>query len=287
VGSVRLRVTLSSPAVLIQSAAATGASYTLSNIYFSCDVIDLDPSFHQMQASYLQSGGNLEINYNNWFSFSSTGGLGQSTRFSLSSQSINRVWGCFTTGANYPIASIGSVANTASGSYFDPISGTSSVFTRPNGGAAGVVVTYGNGTNSTPVTYTCTGSQFQLNSSYYPNFLVPAESAFALMVNSYGLSQNTDGGCSPLLNSLTKYLGSFWVAEQRFDHGEGASVISGLDTRGTNCAGQWTTQGSITVGSATGSGAASYPGANLIANVFVQTTSTLVVAAGRQITVIL
>lgn len=285
-GNVRLRITLSNASTLIQSVGATGAGFSLNNVFFSLDVVDLDPMFHQIHSDYLARGGVYELPFNNYFSYTSTGGLSQSTRFSLSSQSINRAWGCFVTGNNYPIGGVGGVANTVVGSGFDQNAQTSSYFTRPCGGANGTTIVYGTATNNTPINYLTSSYQWQLNSSFMPNYQPTPEQAFALMMNSYQVSQQTDSGCSPLLRSLATYTSTMWVCEARFDHGEGVTCISGVDTRGTNASGSWNTIGAITVGANTGTGGPS-PGANLTALVFLQTTSTLKVGAGRQIQVVL
>ena len=134
-GNVRVRVTLSNAGTLIQSANATGAAFNLSNVFFSLDVVDVDPMFHHVHNDYLSRGGVYEIPFNNYMSFSSTGGLSQSTRFSLSSQSVNMAWGCFVYGTNYPLANIGGVTNATAGNGFDPNTQTSSYFSRPCGGS--------------------------------------------------------------------------------------------------------------------------------------------------------
>lgn len=287
-GNVRLRITLSNAGTLIQSAGAVGAGFSLSNLFFSLDVVDLDPMFHQVHTDYLARGGVYEMPFNNYFSFTSTGGLSQSTRFSLSSQSINRAWGCFVYGGAFPINTIGGVANANAGNAFEPNAQTSSYFSRPCGGSlgTGTVVQFGTAANYVPINYASTAYQWQLNSTFMPNYQPTPEQAFALMMNSYQVSQQTDSGCSPLLKSLAVYTGSMWVCEARFDHGEGVTCISGIDTRGTNATGAWNTLGAITVGPTVGSGAVN-PGANLTALVFLQSTSTLKVGAGRQIQVIL
>ena len=78
----------------------------MSNIFFTCDVVDItDGIFHDIHNRFLASGGTYEIPFNNYYySFSSTSSsLTNTTKFSLSTQSLNRVWGMITTGALAPI----------------------------------------------------------------------------------------------------------------------------------------------------------------------------------------
>lgn len=289
-GQVRLRITLSNPGVLIQSANCAGPGFNLQNIFFSVDVVDLDPMFHQVHNDYLSRGGVYEIPFNNYFSYTSTGGLSQSTRFSLSSQSVNRAWGCFVNGAAFPINSVSAMGGSTSpapGAYFEPNAQSSSYFARPCGGSlGGTVVSFGTAGAYVNYNYNMTSYQWQLNTTFMPNYQPTPEQAFALMMNSYQVSQQTDSGCSPLIKTLGVYTGSMWVCEARFDHGEGVTCISGIDTRGTNASGAWNTVGSIAQVAAAGALPAN-PGTNLTALVFLQTTSTLKVGQGRQIQVIL
>jgi hypothetical protein len=159
-GNVRLRITLTTPQILVGSAAMTVPGFSLSNIFFSVDTIDInDGMFHAIHDQFLAGGGVYEMPFNNYFSFSSTGGLSQTTKFSLSSQSLNRVWATFVPGAAFAINTVNGVTGTT-GCYQDPVSLTSPYFSRICGGSSGQIVSYGNGTNSTPVTYTTTGYQF-------------------------------------------------------------------------------------------------------------------------------
>ena len=88
------------------------------------------------------------------------------------------------------------------------------------------------------------------------------------------------------MNSLAAWNGGFGHVEARFDSGDGVTVISGCDTRGNTAQGSWYCQGSTSVGTATGGGAANLP-SNLLFLVFAQTTSSLIVGVGRQLQVVL
>ena len=286
-GNVRIRITLTSPAALVQSVATTGAAFSFSNIFFSIDTLDIsDGIFHQIHDQFLQSGGIYELPFNNYFSFSSTGGLSQTTKFSLSTQSLNRVWACFVPGGVYKINAINAVAPGTVGTYIDPQANCSSYFTRLGGGSSGIATNYGDGTNNSTYTYTLNNYQFSINNVFFPNFQPSPEQAYSLMLNSYNLSGDVLGGGYPSLNTLSKWVSSFWFAEQRFDHGsDGVALISGIDTRGSVAQAYFQTTGSIGVGTVTGTGHG--PGNQVTCLVFAQTTSTLRVGAGRQLELVL
>jgi hypothetical protein len=90
------------------------------------------------------------------------------------------------------------------------------------------------------------------------------------MMNAYGMSQDTLGGCHKLIDTQAKWLDDFWVAVQSFSHPCEADerFTSGIDTRG-NVAQCFFEYGGLTTA---GTGM-----------VFCKTSSLLRVGAGRQI----
>ena len=94
-----------------------------------------------------------------------------------------------------------------------------------------------------------------------------------------GENYSTLGGLDPNINTLALWLSSFWVSSMRLDHGsDGVGLVSGVDTRG-NTASCWFQSG--------GGPWAAVEIANVMSLVFAQTTSSLIVGAGRQISVVL
>lgn len=95
--AVPLGVDLSSAAAITNAQAI---KYAVSNMYFTADTITLDPMYNAMLRKRLESGG-LELNYKEYYSFQLdgiTGGAGAtsaSTRFSLSSGCINRIYSIY------------------------------------------------------------------------------------------------------------------------------------------------------------------------------------------------
>lgn len=279
-GNVRMRITLAGTNVLELNSGATNPSYTLEDIFFSVDTISLDDGiFYAMHQQFLAAGGVYELPYNNFFSFTSTGGISQSTKFSISTQSLDRTFGTFTWGGSYPTAAVANNVNV------DPNTQNVSYFTRLGNNANGGAVTlYGGTGNFTAYTNTLQSCQWSINGVYYPNFKPTPEQIFSLMLNSTGIAQDTLGGNHPLLSSQANWNRGFFVHVQQFNHGTD-DYISGIDTRGNIAQGTWETIGS-TNAAVTGAGAG--PGTNgFQALVFAQTTSLLRVGAGRQLEVVL
>jgi hypothetical protein len=243
-GVIKLRITLATPQVLIQNGACPGAGYTLSNIIFSIDKIDLDPIFYDVANRYLSSGAHYEVPFYNYLSFSSSvsGSFSQSNKFGLSTQSLNHVFGMYYS----PTSGL------------DGVTKNSSYFTRLSEGIS--------------------SSQFNINGLFYPNWQPSPEQCLSLLTNSYNSSYDTLGGWDPNLNSLSAWRNQYFTHSVRLDHGsDGVQLISGQDTRGNNCSCYWQTVGTpwTTVQGP------------VMSLVFCETTSSLLISAGRNIQIIL
>jgi len=265
---------MASNSVLIAMGAATGATYTLSNIYFTCDTALIDDGqFNEIHQMYLAQGGVYEYVFRQWLSFSSVPtSLSQTTNFSLSAQSLNRVLATFVIGGT---AKIGT-------DYYDVITCNSPYFTRVAVGSLTI--------NGTATTLNLTNWQFSIAGVYHPTYQADPISAFALDMNSMHLSQDTLGGTTPFLTPTPAQLGAtptlnpwtyfgqnFWVAMVELEEGTDNSYISGLDTRGN------VSQGWFTTTASTATGAIASP----TCLVFAEVTSSLLVGAGRQIQLVL
>jgi hypothetical protein len=207
-GNVRVRITLASTDALV----GTG-TYDLTNMFFSVDCISIDDGiFYNIHQQFLNSGGVYEMPFKQWFNFSSTGGLSQSTNFSLSTGSMNRAIACFVKqGAGLA----------------DAITTNAPMFTR-----------VGEIDSSNKVT----SWQFSIGGKYYPNYKPTPDQAFALMMNNLNMSQDTLGGINPKIDTLAHFKSSFWVASIELEHGD-SGFISGLDTRGNVSQNFFETQG--------------------------------------------
>lgn len=205
-GNVELRLTLASTNVLVcsTSPAATGVSYSLSNIFFTIDAISLDDGvFYNAMQSYLAKAGVYEVPWKEWRVFTSgsvqTNG---SLRFSLSTQALDLVIATFVDASANPTTVNTNIANST---YFRKV---------------------GSGIS---------GYQFSINNQMYPTFRLSGTQAYQQMINSFNLNTDSLGGCHPKLNSATTWLDGFWVAVQRFCHDDedDGRTIGSIDTRGS------------------------------------------------------
>lgn len=206
-GQVRLRITLDGPQVL---AGAANGSFTLSNIAFSIDVLAIDDGlFDAAHAAYLAGGGVYELSFKNYLSYSgSASSWSSSTKFSVSTQSLNRVWGTFLNQA--PDSTID--ASIANSNYF---------------------VRNGSGLQS---------CQFNINGSYAPDFRATPAECFYLTMSSYNSLQDILGGVSPKMNSLATYKDKMFVVSMKFCHDDADFAFSGIDMRGNSSIGSWDCQ---------------------------------------------
>jgi hypothetical protein len=85
-------------------------SYSVSNMSFTVDSVSLDPMYNAMLRKRLEAGG-LELNYKEYYSFQLDGinSSASSTRFSLSSKCIDRLYAIYRD-ANYTQTGVRSFA---------------------------------------------------------------------------------------------------------------------------------------------------------------------------------
>lgn len=275
-GLVRVRITFANAGqCLIASSNAANANYRLDDLYLSCDVCAIDDGvFTKLHTQLLERGGVFELPFRSWTSFTSVGGLSQSTKFSISSNSVNRLLAFFVPGQTYPIVE-------GSGAGYDPTAATSSYFKRI---AKGTVNWGTSDQNKRPITYNLTSWQFSFNNGYYPQWKPDAATAFSLLTNSIHTSQDTLGGTYKKLNSLEAWEGSFWVAGVELEHGD-KNFVSGQNSVGATASGSFETQGTISPGALVGNPIAN-PENSLTCYVYVETTMIARFGANRQIEII-
>jgi hypothetical protein len=264
-GNVRVRITLSPTAVLITSGSPTSLGFSLNNMFFSVDCISIDDGmYYNLHDQFLSKGGVYEIPFNNFYSFSQaiTSAGDGSVKFSLSTQSLNQLWATFAYGN-------GSAPNT-----LDTASATT-------GSTSGI------GSSQYFLRSACgiTGYQFNINNQYCPNFRPNRDIAFTLLMNSYGLSQDTVGGPNKNLGSLALWRDRYWVAATSLDHAVSADerFISGLNTLGNVAQGFFEYSSAVVTSNFAGASLSQNP----TALIFAQTSAVLQVGAGRQIQIIL
>ncbi len=112
-GQIQVRITLATNAVLVPKrvgiamgtplatagaqTAAEQMSYSISNIFFTVDSVSLNPIYNKLLRDRLESDDYLPLNYKEQYTFSLdniTSGA-STTRFSLSSGSIDKIYGVY------------------------------------------------------------------------------------------------------------------------------------------------------------------------------------------------
>jgi hypothetical protein len=266
---VKFRLQLADLSVFVTAQnGITAQSYTLDDIYFSCEIYDVsDGLFYNLQKNQLENGGIVEYPIKNYQTFSqsqpaSTGSL----RFTVNTGSLDWVAATF-------------VPNVATGANAIPapvLTGTAAAFFR-----------YGAG-----VSY-----QFNIGNTSYPSWRVSAEDSFITFQSTMSALNDSIVGMHPKLKDLNSWLNGFWVAIQSFgiDDPESVRTVQGLDTTGqaTYCSFDWSGLNTTSTGfTAATSTALAIPqtltniSANYSLYVFTCQTSVLQCASGKQVQLI-
>lgn len=262
IGNVRILMRLASPAILAQSSACTGPSYSLVTgtsggaLNATVDVVDvLDSGTYGQLLQRRLSESPLQINWTDYVAIQ--GGLSsatQATRFSVATQSLDAIHATF----------LPSDYNVQTGGTVDAYAGSSHYFSRGT-----------NANGGTPSLLTLTNSFFTFNAQNYPAF-GPAlpEEAFLQSMLAWSETQTTLGVCHPKLTTLANWVGSLFFHSLRFNVlpslGE-TPLLSGINTTGNTVLSSWTTNGS---------------GTNVLPLIFLEHTRTMSISAGRQISII-
>ena len=250
-----------------------GATFTLNNIHATIESIGLaDSVYDNMVSSMIASKGFVEVPFKQYFSFTNT--HEGSTRFSVASQSLDRIWVAFRDSAYATQAAPirvkgyrqkGAFTSSSSGGTVNQDVGKSEYLGLLNTEKEKYVGPYYNFVE--PATSSKNTYQLQLNGAYYPQFAATAEEMYSLSKNSVLGSYNEQ------FKSLHQYKNNYFVMCARFNmpESEFARNVSGLDTRSVSLNGYFNTFN--TTGSP-----------NVV--LFCECTSTLRIGAGRQLTVL-
>ena len=262
-GNVRILLRLSSAAVLANSAGVTATTYSLANLNATMNVIDvLDGGVYGQLLQRRLAESPLQISWSDYVAVQgSVGGLSQTTRFSVATQSLDALHATVLPSDYATVAASSADANCGSSHYF-------SRGTVPLGGTVA-----GSGSSIASM-------HFTLNAQLYPGFgpaTIPE--AFTQSLMAWSETQTTLGFCHPKLTSLDAYVGNLFFHSVRFNAlpsvGEQA-IISGINTVGNTVLSSWTT----TQGSGTNNGQQVMP------LLFLEHTRTMNISAGRQLSVI-
>jgi hypothetical protein len=190
--------------------------------HFSVDVISIsDGIYDSMIDSMLASGKPIEVPFKNYLSYThTTGSMNVNMPFSISSQSIDRLW-AIARNSNYNAAA-SKTANAAAGP----------------GGTAGTNYStlahpYFNFSNRGGTDF-----QFTVNNTTYPSYSsVDARDWQKQLRGAIGDQGNMLSGCVP--TSLKQYTDNYFAFAVSLEHHSGADerFVSGIDTRGAsaNC----------------------------------------------------
>ena len=235
------------------------ATFKLSDVCATIETIGLaDATYDNLVASMMSAKGFLEIPFKQYFAFQNVHSA--STRFSLATQSLDRVW-VATRDPNFnkglqPIAVKGSA--TATDANITQLGAQEkflgAYYNFQHAAAAG---------NANDVKY-----QFQFNGAYYPQFPAHPEQMFQI-------SKNSTVGYHMNEYSLQAYLDNYFVQCVRLNmpDSEYSRMVSGLDTRAIAIQGQYITTGTLLN---------SHP----TINIFCECTSTLRIGMGKTLELI-
>ena len=246
-------------------------SYSLSNIHATIECMGLaDGTYDNMVSSMIATKGFIEIPFKQYYSFQDTHS-GQ-MRFSVATQSLDRIWAVHRNGnfnANKGAVSIKGYKRTGA---FTAASATGTV--ELDIGAPQYDIGGSLDYNKEKLTTTAfdfpepAGTnlyQFQLNGAYIPQFRATFEEMYQISCNSVnGYTQNKVG----LDTMKTNY--SVQCIRLNLPESEFGRLISGLNTRSVSLNGYYNI-----------SGLSGTP----TVNVFCETTATLMIGAGRTLSV--
>ena len=243
--------------------------FTVQNLFATIECISLsDSSYDQMISDLMSSQTFLEVPFKAYYAFqqSHTG----TSRFQVSSQSIDRIWSTFRyTGANVTgaVASGRKYPHTAGGPPVPVLSYT------PNPVCESRIAT---GLEKYVAPWCCFQSpaadmdiQWQLNGAFLPQ--APMSQTELLPLS---LSSLPPGDFCPDELTMAQYLKSNFVSCVRLNmHGsEKSRIISGLDSRSSNLTGLMNTSNATV--------------SDFDSMIFVECTSTLRIEAGKALSVV-
>ena len=246
------------------------AAYEIRNIHASIETVALaDSVYDNMVAGMIASKGFVEIPFKQYFSFHNT--HTGSSRFTVASQSLDRIWMAWRLGSYNTLDAPHSVPgySTAAGTDATNITAAS---LSDYGGAHGTGATEKYITQyqrfKEPGAKDALKYQLQLNGAMYPQYMAGTEDMYQITKNSLP---------GPVKYGLTKeqLLDSYFVQCVRLNmpDSEMTRQLSGLDTRSVSLNGYVNTTGTLT------------DDANLM--IFAECSSSLRVGAGRQLEIII
>lgn len=214
---VRIYIKWASPAVLACAASTTGATYSLSKLYATVDLLGLSQYYDTIISDKLVQGA-LQIPFTNFTTIpGASQPLTQTTRWSTSANCVERVFGTF----------LPTTYNTAN-AQVDSTTYSSPYFTR----------------GSANLNTNCT-SRFSINGVMYPNIPMDAPRAEILLDTMQALNEDHDLTTlqHPSLSNLSNFHSKFFTHCHSFtyDDDESPHRMCGLSGLGSQLLGTWDT----------------------------------------------
>lgn len=206
---VRLYIRLAPSAAIAFGAGATASDYFLSNVSFTCDVVDIADGVYSPMINERLRSAPLEVPYDNYTTvIGSLGAQTSSTRWSTSAHCLE-----------------GIIATCLDSNYLDKaLNATTQLakyFTR-----------IGTGMNTV---------QMSVNGVPYPSIplVVDDGDVFVNTAHALNVSQDTIGQCNPNMNTLALWRDNFFTAAHSFTYDSDGddSRLCGLDGRGSQLVG--------------------------------------------------
>ena len=279
---LKLTLELAPSQILVQSTSATNPQYSLSDIFFTIDIVNvldgvLSATYYKMLSS--SPDAYLEFPYSRWSMFSSVGGTSGTTIFNNSSQSLDMVVSFFN-----PTTSAANQFTDSNGLNTSAIAGTSTYFMRPS--------SFRNSNGS--VAFELKDWQYQIGGRQLPAWPVTNDLTYALNMDTIKANRDLLGGVTNTLDGTTallapttsaygygvtpmnqNYMTAYSTFLIRLNNDEEPGWISGLNTSGNTLYSQFTWNGTGTVN-----------GGQLQNLVYTKCTSSFIVKYGRQAEVI-
>ena len=251
--------------------AGAAALYSISDIHASIETIGLaDAVYDNMVSSMIASKGFVEIPFKQYFSFSNT--HTGSSRFTVATQSLDRIWMAWRLGSYNTLDAPHAVPGYSTAAGTNSSSANITALLSAYGGVHGTGATEKYITEyqrfKEPGAVDALKYQLQLNGAMYPQYLAGTEDMYQITKNSlpgpvkYGLT-------------MEQLRDSYFVQCVRLNmpDSEMTRQLSGLDTRSVSLNGYVNTTGTLTAD------------ANLM--IFAECSSSLRVGAGRQLEIII
>ncbi len=286
-GQIQIRITLAPNSVLVpkvdgvnlgqplgtpgNQTAAEAMSYTISDMYFTIDSVSLNPIYNKMLRDRLETDDYLPLNFKEQYTFSldniNTGS--STTRFSLSSGSIDAIYGVYRD-SNY--TEVGVVPKQ---------------ITDGSPGSGAFVANYlrFRAYDSAVKKDGSMRFNWSLNNIQMPQYRAPKSDALAdvnYVPNKVGMD-----GEGTLITSATSFQDGKFLCSQLLNHPTryGVGVKSGFNSRGINTMMTWNVSGQVIPAAdpaPTGVGTTG----NLSAFVMLDTTAELRVGVGKNLAVL-